>query len=77
MLPGKLGEDTSALVGALMILSWIINVAPTGGRVRAGGMKRVQPIEGNRGEGDNGRKTVVGYIICRTGCTILCSRIPR
>jgi len=39
MLLRKPGEDTSVLVDALMILSWLINIAPTGGRASAGGVK--------------------------------------
>lgn len=36
------GEDTVVLVGSVMILSWVINVAPIGGRACVGGVERVQ-----------------------------------
>lgn len=54
------------LVGSVMILSRVINVTPT----------YAQGIESEFSQGAED-KTVVGYIICRTGCTILRSRVSR
>lgn len=72
MHPGKPGGDTTVLAGALMILPWIINVAPTGGRVRAGGMKPSRL----RGTGITGEKQWLGTLYAEQGAPY-CARESR
>lgn len=64
------------LVGVVMILSWIINIAPTAGRACASGVEQVQSSEGTRAKGATGEKQWLGTLYAEQGAPY-CTRESR